>query len=71
MIILGIDPGTTRIGYGIISFNQGKSACLEYGTISQSGNDQGQKILSACLGIEALIEKNKPDLARIAKLFFF
>ena len=34
MIILGIDPGFARLGYGVIDFSDGKYKVLEYGTIS-------------------------------------
>jgi len=34
MIILGVDPGTLRTGYGIISVAQGKTIWIASGTIN-------------------------------------
>ena len=65
MIILGIDPGTTRIGFGVIDSTKNKLSCVRYGLLSQLSpagviSELGQ-----------LIKKYKPDLAAVEKLFFF
>ena len=33
MQVLGIDPGTRLMGYGLIHIEQGKMSCLSYGRI--------------------------------------
>ena len=70
MIAIGIDPGTTKIGYGIIQSDRNKMSCIAYGILATSsdklvGFQEAEKQLSA------LIRKYKPDVAGIEKLFFF
>ena len=38
MVILGIDPGFGRIGYGIINFSNNQYKTLEYGRITTLEN---------------------------------
>ena len=40
MIALGIDPGTTRIGYGIVKNEKGRLTCIAYGILSNPGKDK-------------------------------
>lgn len=65
MIILGIDPGTTRIGYGLISKERNKLSCIHGGLISQPSPALVVTELSE------IIKKYKPDMASVEKLFFF
>lgn len=69
MIILGIDPGSTRIGYGIISDNK-KLALIDYGTIEIGRKKTDLLILEASKKLEVLIKKHKPELVGIEKLYF-
>lgn len=71
MIILGIDPGTTRIGFGIIKVNNNKIECISYGTIENSAQDKYFLYKNVSLEISKLVSKYKPQLAVIEKLFFF
>jgi len=65
MIILGIDPGTSRIGYGLINKNS-KLTMLAYGTLEISNRD----LLALSLKFEKLLKKFKPELMAIEKLYF-
>ncbi len=65
MIILGIDPGTTRIGYGVIEKKQNNLAWLEHGLVKSSDPAEVIKELGR------LCSKYKPELAAVEKLFFF
>lgn len=72
MIILGIDPGTTIIGYGIIETRPKGLSCLDYGVFRTPSNTANQdKIVSIYSFFEALIKKHRPDKAGIEKLFYF
>jgi crossover junction endodeoxyribonuclease RuvC len=66
MIILGIDPGTTRIGFGIIKKENNKLECLEYGLLRSPVT-----ILGVMNHITDLVKTHKPDFASVEKLFFF
>lgn len=66
MKILGIDPGTHRIGYGLIEKNSGLEL-LDYGVIEIK---QNVPTLEAAKQFSALIKRFKPELAAIEKLYF-
>ena len=74
MIILGVDPGTAIIGFGIIekeAKNQ-KLKLIEYGCIKTSSNlstAERLKILNEELSL--LIKKHKPDVVAVEDIFFF
>lgn len=70
LIILGIDPGTTRIGYGVISQNKNRFTCLDYGILKVS-RDKLAGFKDAAVELDNLIKKYEPDQAGIEKLFFF
>ena len=65
MIILGIDPGTTKIGFGIIRKEKNKISCLHYGIISQPSP------FLVTNEIFKLIDEYTPEIASVEKLFFF
>lgn len=70
MITLGIDPGTTRIGYGVIKQDKNNLICLDYGILKVGGNKlSGFK--EASEELDKLIEKHHPDQVGIEKIFFF
>ena len=72
MIILGIDPGTTIIGYGVIETKPKGLTCLDYGVfLTQSNIENKERIVSIYNFFEGLIKKYRPDKAGIEKLFFF
>ena len=71
MIALGIDPGTTRIGYGVIRGERNKMTCVAYGIISNTGKDKLFDFKETEKKLSALIKKYKPDMAGVEKLFFF
>lgn len=67
-IILGIDPGTTRIGYGVIKKSGSVLKLLDYGIIEPVGNDNRFNILERLLN--SIIKKYKPSLAAVEKIYF-
>ena len=72
MIILGIDPGTTIIGYGVVETKLKGLTCLDYGVFrTQSNIENKERIVSIYNFFEGLIKKYRPDKAGIEKLFFF
>ena len=69
MKILGIDPGTTRIGYGLIEKNKGMKL-LACGLINGEGIEKDGRLSHLENEVQALIDTHSPDLACIEKLFF-
>ena len=67
-VILGIDPGTTRIGYGVIKKAGGALKSLDYGVIEPGRGDSRFRNLETKLNF--LIKKYKPQIAGVEKIFF-
>lgn len=72
MIILGIDPGLGRTGWGIVEKNKSQKlktkgfGCIE----TQSGLDTPSRLLRIFREINIIVDEYKPDIAAIEKLFF-
>jgi len=71
VIILGIDPGTTRIGYGVIKKTSNKLECVDYGIIAHFEKDRAEQIRLVNSSLSGLIKKHRPEISGIEKLFFF
>ncbi len=71
MIILGIDPGIGKVGWGVIKDESGKQIALEYGCCETSSKmnleDRLTKIYDFIL---KLIEKFTPEVLAIEQLYF-
>lgn len=71
MIILGIDPGLSDTGYGIIQKNNNKLALIGYGCITTDKSNKFQNRLGAISKeLKKIIQKFKPDIAAVEELFF-
>lgn len=72
MKILGIDPGMAIIGYSIVEFDGENVVLLNSGSIKTSKKQSAsQRLLEIFEDITTIIEKYKPDIASVEKLFFF
>lgn len=70
MVTIGIDPGTTSIGYGVVQQDKNHLTCIDYG-ILKTGRDKLTGFKEAARELDNLIKKHQPDCAGIEKLFFF
>ncbi len=71
MIVLGIDPGYGRVGYGVINYSKNKYKVLEYGSITTPATDDIPKRL--CKIADDLLDViNRYDIecSAIEELFF-
>ncbi len=72
MKILGIDPGMAIVGYSVVEFSDGKFDLLTSGSIqTQKGNSDASRLLEIFNDMSEILEKYKPDIASIEKLFYF
>jgi len=69
MKILGIDPGITRTGYGVIEKNKGLSL-VDCGLINGEGVAPENRLAHLEQELEELIYLHQPDLICLEKLFF-
>ncbi len=72
MRILGIDPGTATVGWGVIETNGGKAVSVAYGHISTSKDLPLEKRLAEIADdIGAIVDQYRPEEAGVEELFFF
>ena len=65
MKVIGIDPGITATGYGILENDK----CICTGTIRSKKSDLHSKVFEICENIRHLIKENNPDIASLEKVF--
>lgn len=71
MTIMGIDPGFAITGYGIVKYEGNKFWPLEYGAVlTKATTPFAQRLLQLDEGLNAIIEKYKPEAISIEELFF-
>ena len=70
MIILGIDPGTARVGYSIIKKRNGEAELITYGCLELKNCSQIERLKKISELISELISKYNPETLAIEKLFF-
>jgi crossover junction endodeoxyribonuclease RuvC len=71
MISLGIDPGTRRIGYGVVEKNdRNEIRFVAAGILKITGTDDVMALAETKREIAAVIEKYHPDIVGIEKLYF-
>ncbi len=71
MIILGIDPGTTRIGWAFLQVGRKNIKPIDYGCLEILEQAQGQRLEIIAKNLDVLIKKYKPSIVAIEKIFFF
>lgn len=85
MVILGIDPGLARVGYGVIAVEEpapwtpgaarptgANQRLLDCGIIrTDPGRSDGVRMVEIAADLRRLIRIWKPDLAAVEKFFFY
>lgn len=72
MRILGIDPGTATVGWGIIESEGGKLCSVQHGHIStHKGLPLEKRLAEIARDIETIVQEFQPDEAAVEELFFF
>jgi crossover junction endodeoxyribonuclease RuvC len=71
MRILGIDPGTGILGFGIIEVEHGKSQLVDAGVIrTPVKEDDAVRLETIFDELTGIIASNKPKVMAVEKLFF-
>ncbi len=73
-VILGIDPGSTTIGFGIINCikHGSKPEVLDYGYIDlKNHKKQQEKLLHLRKDLKYIFKKYNPDFLAIENIYFF
>ena len=71
MIVLGIDPGTARLGYGVVTREGSALSMVGYGCL-ETTNDRPleQRLLIIHAGLTELILEHRPEAVGVERLFF-
>lgn len=68
-VVLGLDPGTTRIGYGLVSLGT-PPELIDCGILKVKRGDRNRRLYGAVKHLKELITKYKPSVVALEKLFF-
>ncbi len=71
MVILGIDPGLSATGFGVVERRAGRVRLLGFGEIETSPRDPLSSRIDKIYGeVKELIDRYRPDLVVLEELFF-
>lgn len=71
MIILGIDPGLARLGYGVIEVEGDRRRVIQFGMLTTpAGQPMPKRLQMLWRGMNQLMDTYKPDEVAFEELFF-
>lgn len=71
MRILGIDPGYAIIGWGLLNYERGRFAPLDFGAVTtEAGTPFVQRLQQIYTDLSLILTKYQPDAMAIEKLYF-
>jgi crossover junction endodeoxyribonuclease RuvC len=72
MLVVGIDPGTARTGYGFVRENsQGDLEVIDFGVIETPAHEsQEKRLLQLYTELHTLFLLHRPESGAVEKLFF-
>ena len=71
MVILGIDPGLARLGYGVIELDGDKRRVIQFGMLTTpAGVPMPKRLQQLWRGMNQLMDIYKPDEVAFEELFF-
>jgi len=71
MRVLGIDPGSETLGWGVVEGSGLKYSLVDFGTVKSSPKENfSKRLLKIYDGIEAVIAKFQPDVLSVEEAFY-
>lgn len=71
MRILGIDPGSETLGWGIVDGNASKYASVDFGVVKSSPRQAfSTRLANIYAGVASVIDEFKPDVLSIEEAFY-
>jgi crossover junction endodeoxyribonuclease RuvC len=71
MKVLGIDPGSETLGWGVVEGENLKYKLVDFGTVKSSPREKfSKRLLKIHQGVSAVIETFKPDVLSIEEAFY-
>ena len=72
MRVLGIDPGTAIVGFGVIDYENNKFKVIDYGCLyTDKDTPMEERLCQIYEKLSELIKKYNPEHMAIEELFFF
>lgn len=70
MRVLGVDPGLTRMGVGVVEEQAGRLSTLHFDTITTSSSDEtSHRLAQLAQGLEAVMREYGPDAVAVETVF--
>ncbi|MBA2335417.1 MAG: crossover junction endodeoxyribonuclease RuvC [Blastocatellia bacterium] len=71
MKVLGIDPGSETLGWGLVEGNGLNYSLGDFGTVKSSPREAfSKRLLKVYGGVEEIVEKFQPDVLSIEEAFY-
>ena len=71
MKVLGIDPGSETLGWGVVEGENLKYKLVDFGTVKSSPREKfSKRLLKIFEGVSAVIENFQPDVLSIEEAFY-
>jgi len=70
-LVIGIDPGLARLGYGVIRLDRGVASPVCYGCLeTHAKTSRGERLVEIHTGLVSLFNRYPPSALAMEKLFF-
>lgn len=71
MVVLGLDPGLSNTGYGVIRVQGGRVFHIAHGSVTtDSGSPHGDRLAEIFQRIDEIVATYSPDIAGIEGIYF-
>ncbi|HVL81137.1 MAG TPA: crossover junction endodeoxyribonuclease RuvC [Actinomycetota bacterium] len=70
MRVLGLDPGLTCAGFGVVESTRTGLKALDHGTIRTTGSEVAPRLATLHGEIEALLTRHRPDAVAVERVLF-
>ena len=71
MRVLGIDPGSETLGWGVVDGKGSKYALVDFGTVKSNRQDAfSKRLLNIYNGVAAVIDEHSPDVLSVEDTFY-
>lgn len=70
MTILGVDPGTKRVGYGLVRLEGGSFRFLASGVLKIKNRPNPETLKEISVQLKALIKRWRPNVLGVERLYF-
>jgi crossover junction endodeoxyribonuclease RuvC len=71
MRVLGIDPGSETLGWGVVDGSGAKYVLVDFGTVRSNPKEQfSKRLLNIYNGVAELLVKHSPDVLSVEDTFY-